>query len=85
MKPTGHTNLFNADCNVWMYKYRPQSAFYRPPGEPLTSELIGRYVDVIADAGEQAARLEKFLGTRGKAAVMAQAVDSSLYRNRRGA
>ena len=50
--------------------------------KPNFETLDINYADVIADAGRQAARLEKFLGTQGKAAAMAQAVDSSLYRNR---
>jgi len=51
MKPIGRRNLFNADCNVWAYRYRPQSAFYRPPGERLTAEHIHRCVDILADCG----------------------------------
>ena len=51
MKPIGHRNLFNADGNVWVYKYRPQSYFYRPDGQPLTAQDIHHYIDVIADAG----------------------------------
>jgi len=51
MKPTGHTNLFNADCNVWMYQYRPQSAFYRPSGQPLTAEHIHKGVGILAASG----------------------------------
>jgi|GEM_PF-2592237 len=51
MKPTGHRNLFNADCNVFMYKYRPQSYLYRAPGEPLTSGVIHRFIDLLADSG----------------------------------
>jgi hypothetical protein len=51
MKPAGHRNLFNADANVFMYKFRPQSYLYRAPGEPLTAAVIHRYVDVLADSG----------------------------------
>ena len=42
------------------------------------------YSGVISDAAGEAARLEKFLGLQGKAGVMAEAVDASLFRNRRG-
>jgi hypothetical protein len=48
---TRHRALFNIDCNVWMYQYRRQSAFYRPPGEPLTARHIHRYVQTIAEGG----------------------------------
>ncbi|NQU09845.1 hypothetical protein HQ590_03570 [bacterium] len=51
MKPTGHRLQFNIDANVWMYKYRPPSAFYRPYGERLTAKHIHRYVDILADSG----------------------------------
>lgn len=51
MIPAGHRNLFNADANSWFYRYRPQSAFYRPYGQPLTAADIQAYVDVLADAG----------------------------------
>ncbi|MBI4026515.1 MAG: hypothetical protein HY360_16130 [Verrucomicrobia bacterium] len=51
MKPTGHRKQFNIDANVWMYKYRPQSAFYRPYGQRLTAQDIHRYVDILADSG----------------------------------
>lgn len=51
MKPIGHRNLFNADANVWVYKYRPQSLFYRPYGQKLTAQDIHHYIDVLADAG----------------------------------
>jgi hypothetical protein len=51
MKPVGHRLLFNIDANVWMYKYRRASAFYRPPGERLTAGHIHRYVDILADSG----------------------------------
>jgi len=46
-----HRLQFNIDCNVWMYKYRPTSAFYRPYGQPLTAEDIQHYVDILADSG----------------------------------
>src|ERR1051326_1092463 len=46
-----HRLQFNIDANVWMYKYRPQSALYRPFGQRLTTRHIHRYVDVIADGG----------------------------------
>lgn len=49
--PQNHRRLFNADANVWMYKYRPQCAFYRAEGQPLTAADIHRYVDIVADAG----------------------------------
>src|SRR5688572_2102205 len=46
-----HRLQFNIDANVWMYKYRPTSAFYRPYGQPLTAEDIHHYVDILADSG----------------------------------
>ena len=46
-----HRLQFNIDANVWMYKYRPQSAFYRPYGVPLTVQDIHRNVDILADSG----------------------------------
>jgi len=46
-----HRILFNIDANAWMYKYRPQSAFYRPYGKRLTAKDIHRYVNIIADGG----------------------------------
>jgi hypothetical protein len=51
MKLQNHRNLLNIDANVWMYRYRPPAAFYRPPGQKLTAQDIDRYVGVIADAG----------------------------------
>ena len=51
MKPTGHTNIFNADPNVWTYKYRPQSAFHRAAGVPITPEYIHRCVGILAAGG----------------------------------
>ncbi len=47
--PSRHRLQFNIDCNVWMYKYREPSAFYRPSGQPLTAADIHRYVDILAD------------------------------------
>ena len=49
--PSRYRRQFNIDCNVWMYQYRRQSAFYRPPGQPLTVRDIHRYVDILADSG----------------------------------
>lgn len=46
-----HRLQFNIDANVWMYKYRTQSALYRPSSRRLTARDIHRYVDVIADGG----------------------------------
>jgi len=47
-----HRILFNIDANVWMYKYRRQSALYRPSGKRLTAKDIHRYVNIIADGIE---------------------------------
>ncbi len=49
--PRQHRRLFNADANAWMYKYRRQSAFYRPTEERLTAQHIHRSVDALADSG----------------------------------
>ena len=51
MKPSHNKLLFHADTCAWMYRYRPGSRFYRPPGQGLTAEDIHRYVGVIAEAG----------------------------------
>lgn len=53
--------------------------------QPNFETIDIHYSDVIARASEAATRLERFLELRGKAPAMAQAVDASLYRNRRGA
>ena len=34
-----HRLQFNIDANVWMYKYRTQSALYRPSGRRLELPL----------------------------------------------
>lgn len=51
MKPKNHKNLFNADCNAWVYKYHPKSRLYRSPEQRLTAQDIHKFVGVLAESG----------------------------------
>lgn len=52
-------------------------------GQPFIDVLHVRYDDVVTHPDEQAARIAAFLGSKADAARMVEALDPSLYRNRR--
>lgn len=51
MKPQGHANLFNADCNAFFYQYPARSHWYLPNAKRVSVGHIEKCIGVLADNG----------------------------------
>jgi len=51
MKPRGHRNLFNADCNAFFYQYPPRSLWHLPDNERMSVGHIEKCIELLAHSG----------------------------------